>query len=237
MPASMMKTLCVLQHTEAEFLGLIEDHFESRAIRFQYVRPFTAGAAVPREAGDFGGLVLLGAGPLGIVSGHLVPSLAAEFRLTQDFLRRRLPVIGIGLGSCILAVAAGGGAEAAPLRFAVREARRVIEGALDGHLPERHPIAVYMRDRPVLPGGAQILAVDNLGETAIFRIGQNCLGFLGHPGVKSGMIEDLAMAFDETPDNLAEGLVRLRAAQAAMAAALSEIMVGVVKTTHLMKSG
>ena len=31
-----MKTLCVLQHVEAEYLGLIEDHFEGRNIRFRY---------------------------------------------------------------------------------------------------------------------------------------------------------------------------------------------------------
>jgi GMP synthase-like glutamine amidotransferase len=237
MAAPITKTLCVLQHTEPEFLGLIEDHLEGRAIRFRYVRPFAAGGSVPRAAEDFSGLVLLGAGPLGIVSGHLVPSLAAEFRLTQDFLRLGLPVIGIGLGSCILAVAAGGGAAEAPLRFCVGEAHRRLPEALGGHLPERHPIAVYMRDRPVLPAGAQTLAVDDAGEPAVFQIEQNCLGFLGHPGAKSGMIEDLAMAFDETPDNLADGLVRLHSVQPAMAAALGEIMVGVIGTTHLMDPG
>ena len=232
-----MKTLCVVQHTEAEFLGLMEDQFESRAIRFRYVRPFTAGGSVPREAGDFGGLVLLGAGPLGIVSGDLVPSLAAVFRLARVFLERRLPVIGFGLGSCILAVAAGGGAEEAPLRFAVGEVRRIVPDALCGHLPERHPIALYMRDRPVLPAEARVLAADDAGAPAIFQLAENCLGFLGHPGWKSAMIEDLAMEFEETPEHLADGLARLRAAQGAMAAALSEIMVGVIKTTHLMEPG
>ena len=29
-----MKTLVVIQHTSAEYLGLIEDHFEGRRIRF-----------------------------------------------------------------------------------------------------------------------------------------------------------------------------------------------------------
>jgi GMP synthase-like glutamine amidotransferase len=232
-----MNTLCVVQHTEAEYLGLLEDHLESRAIRFRYARPFTAGGSVPREAGDCAGLVLLGAGPLGIVSGHLVPSLAAEYLLTQDFLKRRLPVIGIGIGACILAFVAGGGAEEAPLRLVVGEAHRTIPEALCGHLPQRHPIAVYMRDRPVLPSGAQVLASDDEGAPAIFRVAENCLGFLGHPGVKSAMIEDLAMAFDETPADLAQGLARLRAAQGAIAAALSEIMVGVIKTTGLMEFG
>ena len=232
-----MKTLCVVQHVEAEYLGLIEDHLEGRGIRFRYVRPFTAGGSVPRERGEDAGLVLLGAGPFGIVSGDLVPSLAAEFRLAEDFLKRGLPVIGIGLGSAILAVAAGGGAAEAPLRFVVGEAHRRVPDALGGHLPNHFPIAIYLRDRPVLPEGARVLAGDDDGMPAIFQIADNCFGFLSHPGVKSAMIEDLVMAFDETPDDIAEGLQRLRAVQGEIAAALSEIMVGVIKTTHLMEPG
>jgi GMP synthase-like glutamine amidotransferase len=103
-----MKTLCVLQHTEAEYLGLIEDHFESRAIRFAYARPFTPGGIVPATPDGFDGLVLLGAGPRGIVSGDLLESLGPELRLASAFLERGLPVLGFGLGAAILAVAAGG---------------------------------------------------------------------------------------------------------------------------------
>jgi GMP synthase-like glutamine amidotransferase len=230
-----MKRLCILQHTEAEFLGLLEDHLESRAIRFQYLRPFTPGSALPADAAGFDGLVLLGAGPLGIVSNPLLPSLGAELRLARDFLRHGLPVLGFGLGACLLAAAAGGGAEEAPLRFTLGTARRVAADALGGHLPARFPFAVYMRDRPVLPKDATVLAVDETGAPAVFALGGNCLGFLGHPGVKSAMIEDLVMAFDEAPEDAAATLERLRAAQGAIAMALSEIMVGVVMATHLME--
>ena len=111
-----MKTLCVLQHVEAEYLGLMEDHFEGRNIRFHYLRPFTPGAIMPPSAEGFAGLVILGVGPKGVVSGDLIPSLGPELRLTRDFLDRGLPVIGIGTGACILTSAAGGGADDAPLR-------------------------------------------------------------------------------------------------------------------------
>jgi GMP synthase-like glutamine amidotransferase len=102
-----MKTVCVLQHVEAEYLGLIEDHLEARAVGFRYCRPFVPGGRVPVNADGYDGLIVLGAGPFGVVSGSLLPSLAAELRLTGDFLERDLPVIGIGLGSAILATAAG----------------------------------------------------------------------------------------------------------------------------------
>jgi GMP synthase-like glutamine amidotransferase len=231
-----MKTLCVLQHVEADYLGLLEDHFEGRNIRFQYCRPFTPGSKIPASAEGYAGLVLLGAGPQGVVSGGLIPSLRSELRLTQDFLARGLPVIGIGAGACILSLAAGGGAAEAPLRFAIKRAHRTGPSALDGHLPETFPVAVYMRDRPVLPSDATILAADSQREPLLFQIHDNCLGFLGHPGIKSAMIEDLIMEFEETPDGTAETLAALRSAQREIAATLSPIMVGLVEVTHLMRA-
>jgi GMP synthase-like glutamine amidotransferase len=229
-----MKKLCVVQHSEAEFLGLLEDHLESRAIRFQYLRPF-AGGVLPSGADGFDGLVLLGAGPLGIVSGHLLPSLGPELRLARDFLTRGLPILGFELGACLLAAAAGGGADEAPLLFSIGTARRLTAQALSGHLPASFPFASYMRDRPLLPKDAEVLAVDERDQAALFGVRGNCLGFLGHPGVKSAMIEDLVMEFDEAPEDLAQALVRLREVQGAIAASLSEIMVGVVMATHLME--
>lgn len=223
-----MKTLCVIQHVEAEYLGLIEDHLEGRSIRFNYCRPFVAGGRVPEAAGGYDGLILLGGGPFGVVSGPLLPSLAAELRLTGDFLKKRLPVLGIGLGSVILAVAAGGGAAEEDLRFSIRTAVRTTADALGGAMPEEFPIAIYMRDRPVLPADARVLACDESGRPAVFAVGETALGFLGHPGIKSAMIEDLVMEFEEAAKGTAEELARLRAVQGNIAEALAAIMVGIV---------
>jgi len=229
-----MKTLLVLQHVEAEYLGLMEDHLEGRNIRFHYCRPFTPGATVPAAAEEYDGLVVLGAGPHGIVSGRLIPSLGPELRLTRSFLERGLPIIGIGAGACILSTAAGGGTDNAPLRFVVETARRVTPDALGGHLPLSFPIAIYMRDRPVMPADSKVLAVGVGGEPRVFQVRDNCFGFLGHPGIKSGMIEDLIMEFEDVPEGTAETLDLLRAAQGGIASALGEIMAGLIKLTHLM---
>jgi GMP synthase (glutamine-hydrolysing) len=230
-----MKTICVLQHYEAEYLGLMEDHFEGRNVRFQYLRPFTPGAIMPPSAEGFAGLVILGVGSKGVVSGDLIPSLGPELRLTRDFLDRGLPVIGIGTGACILTSAAGGGADDAPLRFTVETAHRVAPDALSGHMPQSFPVAVYMRDRPVLPADARVLAESASGEPLVFQLRDNCLGFLGHPGIKGGMIEDLIMESEEVPDGTAERLEELRSAQGAIADALGEMMVGLIEMTGLMQ--
>ncbi len=229
-----MKNICVLQHTETEFLGLMEDHFEGRNIRFFYKRPFTVGGTIPADREEFDGLIILGGGPYGVVSGFLLPSLMAELRLTKSFLDADLPVVGLGMGATILASAAGGGAEEAPLRFEIETARTIVPGALGGHLPDSFPMVSYLRDRPVLPDGAVVLAENATGTPLVFAIGDNCLGFVGHPGMKSGMAEDLIMEFAETPDNTAQGLEDLRGIQGDLAEALTEIMVGVSKHTGLM---
>ncbi len=229
-----MKNVCVLQHTETEFLGLMEDHFEGRNIRFHYHRPFTAGGTIPTEHGDFDGLIILGGGPYGVVSGFLLPSLMPELRLTKSFLDAGLPVVGIGMGALVLAIAAGGGAEEAPLRFVVEEAKTVAPDALAGYLPDRFPMVSYLRDRPVLPQSALVLAQNEAEDPLVFSLFGNSLGFIGHPGMKSGMAEDLIMEFAETPDNTAKGLEALRGVQGEIAEALSDIMVGISRHTKLL---
>ncbi|WP_372840369.1 hypothetical protein [Phaeovulum sp.] len=221
-----MKRVAVLQHTEAEYLGLIEDHLEGRNVRFQYFRPFASGGVVPAAPGNFDGLILLGAGPYGVVSGHILPSLAPELRLTRAFLGAGLPVLGFGLGAVILAVAADGGAAEAPLRFSVEQAIATTPDFAPD-LP-RFPLACYLRDRPVLPDGARVLYSNEAGEALVFSLAENSLGFLGHPGMKRGMAEDLIMEFAETPDEPLASLERLGAEQGPVSTALSTLMVPLI---------
>ena len=58
-------------------------------------------------------LILLGGGPWGSAGARDLPTLAEEVELTRQMLAEGTPVIGIGLGAQILALAAGGGVEAA----------------------------------------------------------------------------------------------------------------------------
>jgi GMP synthase-like glutamine amidotransferase len=232
-----MKTIHVIQHTSAEYLGLVEDHLEGRGIRFAYARPFTAGGALPKAEAVKDGLVLLGGGPWGSAGTRDLPTLDAEVGLASAILARDGPVIGIGLGAQILALAAGGGSEAAPLRFAVTEAFRARDDALGGFLPERYPCAVYMRDWPLPPEEAQVLARDAEGRACLWQLGRRAFGFAGHPGMKLAMIEDLAMEFEESPPELGAGLAELREAQRRIEDALVPIMTGLVQATGWMDGG
>ncbi len=234
----LLKTLAVIQHTSAEYLGLIEDHLEGRRIRFRYFRPFTAGGRLPRpgEIGD--GLVLLGGGPWGVAEGaSRLPWLEGEIELAAHALAAPTPLIGFGLGAQILALAGGGTAAPAPLGLEVGTARRTAEDALGGLLPATYPLVRYGRDEVALPGSARVLARDERGGWALFQLGARAYGFAGHPGVKSAIIEDLIMEFAEAPPHPASALAQLRSEQAQIAAALVPIMAGLTRVLGLMPQG
>jgi GMP synthase-like glutamine amidotransferase len=230
-----VKLLHVIQHTSAEYLGLVEDHLEGRGIRFRYFRPFTEGTPLPSAATAMDGLVLLGGGPWGTTGDRRLPSLAEEVSLARVYLMSGKSVIGIGLGAQILALAADGQTEPAPLTFSVGRVRRTMPGAMNGFLPETMPHVLYMRDFPLPPAYATTLALDDQGRPAIFQIGDNVFGFTGHPGFKRAMAEDLIMEFEEAPANPSAGLAALGSVQRELEDSLVPLMTGLVQKTGLMQ--
>ena len=230
-----MKRLTVIQHTSAEYLGLMEDHFEGRRIRFVYNRPFTEGASPPHPDSVADALVLLGGGPWGAAGIRDVPTLDEEVAIVRTCLMVEKPVIGIGLGAQILALASGGSVEQAPLRFTIDTASRCHDDALRGYLPETFPVAVYGRDRAIPPDYADVLATDSANDPVVWQIGTNAFGFAAHPGLKGAMVEDLIMEFEEAPENTGPTLRHLREIQHEIADSLVPIMTGLVQMTELMK--
>jgi GMP synthase-like glutamine amidotransferase len=219
----------VVQHDSAEYLGLIEDHLEGRGVRFRYCRPFAGKTPLPRADALGEGLILLGGGPWGSAGTRDVPTLKEEIALAKAALSSDRPVVGIGLGAQILALAAGGSSESAPLEFSVSMAKRADPKALNGYLPEEYPLAIYMRDWPIPPAHAAVLARDDRGRAALWQVGGRAFGFAGHPGLKVAMVEDLIMEFEESPPEVEAGLAKLRAAQHALEDALVPIMTGLVQ--------
>ena len=229
-----MKTLCVIQHTSAEYLGLIEDHLEARGIRFAYFRPFTQGGVLPHRDMLGDGLVFLGGGPWGSAGTRDVPGLKDEIALARAGLMLEKPVIGFGLGAQILTLAADGKTAVRPLRLEVGTATRVTPDALGGRLPERFTQAIYMRDHALPPSYAEVLARDSNGDMAVFQIGKRAFGFAGNPGFKPAIAEDLVMEFEEAPADCAGGLQALREHKRDIEDALVPIMAGLIAATGLM---
>ncbi len=233
--ADPMNVVAVVQHTAGEYLGLIEDHLEGRRVRFQYYRPFAAGK-LPAPELPADALILLGGGPWGAAGTRDLPTLAQEVDLTRRRLEEGTPVIGFGLGAQILALAAGGGVEPRELTFEHLAVTRTRDDALNGFLPQTSDQVVYMRDWPVLPDEAIVLAEDQQSRPAVWQIANNAYGFSGNPGIKLGMVEDLIMEFEEVPADSATQLEQLRTLQPVLEDQLVPIMTGLVQCTALMSS-
>jgi len=231
-----MNVVAVVQHTSGEYLGLMEDHLEGRRIRFQYFRPFAGGRKLPATDVAADALLLLGGGPWGSAGDRDLPTLEEEVELTRAMLAEGTPVIGIGLGAQILAIAAGGAAARRDLTFEILNAKRFADDALNGFLPELFHQVVYMRDWPVPPPTAKILAEDDADRPVVWQVGDNAYGFCGNPGIKLGMVEDLIMEFDEVAEDAAIKLEQLRELQPCLEDALVPIMTGLVQCTSLMSS-
>lgn len=94
----------VLQHAAWEGPGLIGLEAEARGLRLD-VRRLDRGDRVP-EADDVDGLVVMG-GPMGAYEDGKHPILASECRLMGQLARNDQPVLGVCLGSQLLAKALG----------------------------------------------------------------------------------------------------------------------------------
>ena len=224
-----MKILTVIQHTSADYFGLMEDHLEGRRIGFHYHRPFTESGIVPAFSAVQDGLVLLGGGPWGSAGERDLPTLKEEIKLTRACFMAGIPILGIGLGAQIVCLATDGKVEASPLAFNCDQAVRVDDDALNGFMPKEYINPVYMRDRPVPPLYAKMLAENAQGQPAAFQIGKNVLGFTGHLGFKLAMAEDLIMEFEESPPETGPVLDQLRAQKRGIGDALVPTMTGIVQ--------
>jgi len=233
---SPMNVVAVVQHTSGEYLGLMEDHLEGRRIRFQYFRPFAGGRKLPAPDVAADALLLLGGGPWGSAGDRDLPTLAEEVELTRAMLASGTPVIAIGLGAQILAIAAGGSSQPRELTFEMLNARRTRDDALNGFLPDAFHQVIYMRDWPLPPAEAIVLAEDEAGRPLVWQVGDNAYGFCGNPGIKLGMIEDLIMEFEEVPDDAVMKLEQFRALQPVLEDELVPVMTGLVQCTSLMSS-
>lgn len=229
-----MSFVSVVQHTSADYLGLMEDHLEGRGIGFKYFRPFTEGTPLP-EPYDIGdALILLGGGPWGTAGARNLPTLEAETSLVYAAMMLGKPIVGFELGAQLLALGAGGATRPHPLSLDIGTGRRLADDALAGFLPARFPLVSFMRDFPVPPDYARVLAEDEAGRPALFQIGENAFGFSFHPGFKTAIAEDLIMEFEDNPADPAPALERLRGMKREIEDALVPIMTGLIKLTGLM---
>ena len=194
-----MAEVLVLQHAAPEILGTIADPLEARGIGIRYIRLFQ-GEPVPARMEAAGGLIVMG-GPMGVHDHSLFPFLLDEMKLINLALKEGKPVLGVCLGSQLLASVLGARVTRGKQReIGWHPVRLTEEGRKDslwaGVEPQFTPYH-WHSDIFDLPGGAVSLASSDLTPHQAFRHGERAYGLLFHLEVTDHLIREMIRHFSD----------------------------------------
>ena len=189
----------VLQHVGPEGPGLVADALGARGIDVVVTRG-DLGEKVPGHLEAELGLLVMG-GPMGVYEVEQHPFLRDELRLIEYALREEIPVLGICLGSQLLAATLGARVAPGPRKeigwFDVIRSEASANDPLFGRTPPRFRALHWHGDVFELPRGAVSLARSELTEHQAFRWGERAHGLLFHLEAGHAQVAAMAEEFGE----------------------------------------
>jgi GMP synthase (glutamine-hydrolysing) len=223
-----MPTVVVIQHHELEGLGRLGGLLAEAGIETDVIGSFDP---VPVNAlDDASGLIVLG-GPMGVYETDHYPRLRDELDTLERALRTRLPVLGICLGSQLLAAALGAKVYPGPAREIGWHDVTLEEAAKDDrlfqHLPPKFSALHFHGDIFELPNDATALAHSAQTQYQAFTYAERAWGLLFHLEADVPQVRAMADEFEEdlhgnglTKQSLIEASQREDVAVAKLARAL-----------------
>jgi GMP synthase (glutamine-hydrolysing) len=195
-----MAKIWVIQHHPVENLGNIAEALEGAALAWQYVRTFE-GQPVPTDMKGAGGLILMG-GPQSVYDDAAqFPSSRDELRLIESALKDDRPVLGVCLGSQLLAAALGAKVYKGARREIGWHPVRLTPEAKDDRLlsgvPEQFTGFHWHGDIFDLPRDAVTLASSEITPIQAFRYREKAYGFLFHLEVSEMSVQAMVRSFTD----------------------------------------
>lgn len=183
----MKDVILSIQNTEIETLGNFKELFESDGYRIETIN--VKKDKIPQEPDKYAGIVILG----GYMSVYeTLPYLNEEQDLIRNANRLQVPLLGICLGSQLIAQALGGKVHKGERKeigwFDVAINNEGKNDIFKGIANENIKVFQWHGDIFRLPNSAILLASSNLYPQA-FRLG-NSIGILFHLEVTSQMIHN-----------------------------------------------
>jgi GMP synthase-like glutamine amidotransferase len=207
-----MDEVLVFQHDPFEELGFFAEILEKQGAEYRLIRLFH-GETPNEEWKDVSALIILG-GPMGADEEESFPFLRWEKRIIRAAIDEGVPILGISLGSQLIATALGTPVFHGPVKeIGWSPIALTPHGQVDsllGYLPENATVFQWHGDGFELPPGAIKLASSPHYSTQAFRVGKTIYGLQFHLEVTPRMIErwieerskDLALAPYVLPDKI-----------------------------------
>lgn len=182
--------ILAFRHVPFEDLGLIRDALDARGIAVEYADLYEPGATRPDPA-QFDALIFMG-GPMSV--NDPLPYLGWEMHAIDEAAKRGQPVLGICLGSQLIARAMGARVYRNPEKeigwFDIRLTGAAGKDPVLAGMPATSTVFHWHGETFDLPHGACLLASSERCRNQAFRVGEAIYGFQFHLEVTPLMIAD-----------------------------------------------
>ncbi len=200
-----VERIFVLEHHPLEHAGLFAQLLQESAVKLCRVRLYAAEKVPKLTPTD--GLIIMG-GPMSVHEGERYPWLYEEIALVREATNQNRPVLGVCLGSQIIATAAGSivAVGKAP-EIGWYEVAFSADARLDpvfGDAPSRAKVFQWHTEGFSLPSSAVLLAHSQNYKVQAFRVGTRTYGLLFHSEINQAMVAAWRGTFGPPKGALAE---------------------------------
>ena len=189
-----MARALVIRHVPHEGLGIIKRPLE-KDFTVEYFDMYR-GAALPPTTDGYDALIVMG-GPMGVYEDDVYPFIRSELRLIESALKKRVPTLGICLGSQLLAKAAGAEVYKGKAKeigwYKVELDLESGEDWLFLGFPDEFTVFQWHGDTFDLPKGGVRLASSELFPNQVIKVGPCAYGIQFHLEVTEEMIREWLM--------------------------------------------
>jgi GMP synthase-like glutamine amidotransferase len=185
----MSRRVLAFRHVPFEHLGLIADSLEEHRIACEYVDLYRGGAHPDVDAVD--GLIFMG-GPMS--ANDDFPYIRQELDIIGEAVSQRLPILGVCLGSQLIAKALGADVYANSVKeigwYPVHWTDAAAHDRLHQDLATPETVFHWHGETFDLPPGAELLAYSAACRNQAYRVIDNVYGLQYHLEVTPEMIAD-----------------------------------------------